>query len=138
MAKLDLMAICGSATDISVLEEAGAKEAEAIIAVTDSDEVNLVACGIAASKYAPMAFPAIKKGHITFLIEMLRYVPVGNNNNFIFFYFKYTAASVITVSLNTHSAAQYIFKGFCLIFFRKDRDFFPGGPGKQRKCKNKE
>ena len=84
MAKLDLMAICGSATDISVLEEAGAKEAEAIIAVTDSDEVNLVACGIAASKYTAMAFPAIKKGHITFLIEMLRHVPVGNNNNFIF------------------------------------------------------
>ena len=51
MAKLDLMAICGSATDISVLEEAGAKEAEAIIAVTDSDEVNLVACGIAASNF---------------------------------------------------------------------------------------
>ena len=51
MAKLDLMAICRSATDISVLEEAGAKEAEAIIAVTDSDEVNLVACGIAASNF---------------------------------------------------------------------------------------
>lgn len=51
MSKLDLMAICGSATDISVLEEAGAKEAEAIIAVTDSDEVNLVACGIAASNF---------------------------------------------------------------------------------------
>ena len=50
MSKLDLMAICGSATDISVLEEAGAKEAEAIIAVTDSDEVNLVACGIAATR----------------------------------------------------------------------------------------
>lgn len=49
--KLDLMAICGSATDISVLEEAGAEEAEAIIAVTDSDEVNLVACGIAASNF---------------------------------------------------------------------------------------
>ena len=49
--KLDCMAICGSATDISVLEEAGAAEAGAIIAVTDSDEVNLVACGIAASNF---------------------------------------------------------------------------------------
>ena len=51
MARLDCMAICGSATDISVLEEAGAGEADAIIAVTDSDEVNLVACGIAASNF---------------------------------------------------------------------------------------
>lgn len=53
--RLDCMAICGSATDISVLSEAGAMDAEAIIAVTDSDEVNLVACGIAAS-----AFPSTK------------------------------------------------------------------------------
>ena len=51
MAKLDCMAICGSATDISVLEEAGARDAEAFIAVTDSDEVNLVACGISASNF---------------------------------------------------------------------------------------
>lgn len=49
--KLDCMSVCGSATDISVLEEAGAKEADVIVAVTDSDEVNLVACGIAASNY---------------------------------------------------------------------------------------
>ncbi len=49
--KLDCMAVCGSATDISILNEAGAAEASAIIAVTDSDEVNLVACGIAASNF---------------------------------------------------------------------------------------
>ncbi len=49
--KLDCMAVCGSATDIDVLKEAGAAEAGAIIAVTDSDEVNLVACGIASSNF---------------------------------------------------------------------------------------
>ncbi len=49
--KLDCMAVCGSATDIEILKNAGAGDANAIIAVTDSDEVNLVACGIAASNF---------------------------------------------------------------------------------------
>ncbi|MBQ0072494.1 MAG: Trk system potassium transporter TrkA [Spirochaetales bacterium] len=51
VAKLDCMAVCGSATDLSVLKEAGCEEADFIVAVTDSDEVNLVACGIAASNF---------------------------------------------------------------------------------------
>ena len=49
--KLDCMAICGSATDIEMLKEAGAADAEAVIAVTDSDETNLVACGIVSSSF---------------------------------------------------------------------------------------
>ena len=49
--KIDCMAVCGSATDIEILKNAGADDANAIIAVTDSDEVNLVACGIAASNF---------------------------------------------------------------------------------------
>ena len=51
VSKLDCMTVCGSATDVEVLTEAGAAEAAAVIAVTDSDEVNLVACGIAASNF---------------------------------------------------------------------------------------
>ncbi len=51
VSKLDCMAVCGSATDIEVLSEAGCEDAQAIIAVTDSDEVNLVACGIASSNF---------------------------------------------------------------------------------------
>ncbi len=51
VSKLDCMTVCGSATDLEVLKEAGAAEAGAVIAVTDSDEVNLVACGIAASNF---------------------------------------------------------------------------------------
>lgn len=50
-AKLDCMAICGSATDIDTLIEAGCHEADAVIAVTDNDETNLVSCGIVASQW---------------------------------------------------------------------------------------
>ena len=49
--KLDCMAICGSATDIDMLREAGCEGAEAVIAVTESDETNLVACGIISSSF---------------------------------------------------------------------------------------
>lgn len=51
VAKLDCMAVTGSATDIDILTEAGCGDAAAVIAVTDSDEVNLVACGIASSNF---------------------------------------------------------------------------------------
>ena len=50
-AKLDCMALCGSATDLDMLREAGVEDAEAVIAVTDSDETNLVACGIVSSSF---------------------------------------------------------------------------------------
>ncbi len=51
LAKLDCMAVCGSCTNIDKLKEAGCDKAEAVIAVTDSDEVNLVSCGIIASQW---------------------------------------------------------------------------------------
>lgn len=50
-AKLDCMAVCGSATDIEKLIEAGCASADAVIAVTDSDETNLVSCGIVSSQW---------------------------------------------------------------------------------------
>lgn len=49
--KLDCMAICGSATNIDKLIEAGAEEADIVIAVTDSDEVNIVSCGLVAANF---------------------------------------------------------------------------------------
>lgn len=55
-AKLDCMAVCGSGTDLAALEHAGVSSADAVIAVTDSDEINLVACGIVCSN-----FPNVKK-----------------------------------------------------------------------------
>lgn len=50
-AKLDCMAICGSAVNIEKLIEAGAEEADIVIAVTDSDEVNIVSCGLVAANF---------------------------------------------------------------------------------------
>ncbi len=47
---LDVQAIIGSGSSPKVLEEAGIKEADVLIAVTDSDEVNMVACLIAAAQ----------------------------------------------------------------------------------------
>lgn len=49
--RLDCMALCGSATDLEMLESAGLKNTDVVIAVTNSDEVNLVACGIVESQY---------------------------------------------------------------------------------------
>ncbi len=45
--RYDLRTICGHASYPSVLERAGAHDADMIIAVTNSDEVNMVACQIA-------------------------------------------------------------------------------------------
>ena len=46
---IDVICIEGSATNPDVLSEAGAAEAELIIAATEQDEVNMV-CGISARK----------------------------------------------------------------------------------------
>lgn len=51
VARLDCLAICGSATNLEKLIEAGVREADAVIALTDSDEVNLVSCGIVSSQF---------------------------------------------------------------------------------------
>ena len=45
--KLDLETIHGSGSSPKILEEAGIKEAESLLAVTDSDETNLIACAFA-------------------------------------------------------------------------------------------
>lgn len=49
--RLDCLAICGNATDLEVLKSAEVDKADVVVAVTDSDEVNLVSCGIVASNY---------------------------------------------------------------------------------------
>ena len=41
---IDVQTVSGSGSSPAILEEAGIREAEIILAVTDSDEVNLVAC----------------------------------------------------------------------------------------------
>lgn len=53
---LDVQTIVGSGNSPAILEEAGIKEAEILLAVTDSDEANLVACLV-----ADMLSPSTKK-----------------------------------------------------------------------------
>lgn len=43
----DCMGVCGNGVDCNVLESAGAPEADLIIAVTDSDELNMLSCFLA-------------------------------------------------------------------------------------------
>ena len=49
--RLDLRTVVGNAAHPSTLEQAGIKDADMLLAVTQSDEVNLVACKLAASLY---------------------------------------------------------------------------------------
>ncbi len=45
--RLDIRTVCGHASYPSVLEQAGTADADILIALTDNDEVNMVACQIA-------------------------------------------------------------------------------------------
>ena len=49
--RLDLRTVLGNAAHPSILEQAGIADADMLLAVTQSDEVNLVACKLAASLY---------------------------------------------------------------------------------------
>ena len=49
--QFDIRTICGSASHPNILENAGAKDADMIIAVTDNDEVNIIACQISYSLF---------------------------------------------------------------------------------------
>ena len=41
---VDLKSVCGKTTHPEILEKAGADEADMIIAVTESDELNIISC----------------------------------------------------------------------------------------------
>lgn len=51
VSKLDCLGVLGNGTDIDKLTEAGVEQAEAFIAVTNSDEINLVSCGLVSSSF---------------------------------------------------------------------------------------
>lgn len=51
VSRLDCLGVTGNGTDPAKLIEAGIKEAEAFIALTDSDEINLVSCGLVEASY---------------------------------------------------------------------------------------
>jgi len=61
MSKVDCLAIIGNGTNLEDLKEAGLEEAYAFIALTGSDEINLVSCGIAASEFkVPLTIASIR------------------------------------------------------------------------------
>jgi trk system potassium uptake protein TrkA len=49
--RIDCLVIQDEGNSIKALEEAGIAKADALVCVTDSDEVNMIICGLAASKY---------------------------------------------------------------------------------------
>ena len=58
---LDVLAIQGDGTSLDALREAGVEEADMIIASTDDDETNLVACGTAKTVDDPFTIARVKK-----------------------------------------------------------------------------
>ncbi len=59
--KLDVQPILGFASHPDVLDRAGAKEADLIIAVTSSDEVNMIACEVAKNLFnVPMKIARVR------------------------------------------------------------------------------
>jgi trk system potassium uptake protein TrkA len=54
--RLDCFVLQDEGNSLNALEEAGIAKADALVCVTDSDEVNMITCGLAASRY-----PAILK-----------------------------------------------------------------------------
>lgn len=49
--RLDCMVLQDEGNSLAALEEAGIAKADALICVTESDEVNMITCGLAASRY---------------------------------------------------------------------------------------
>lgn len=49
--RLDIRTVMGNASYPIVLQQAGAEDADLLLAVTDKDEINMVACSIAATMY---------------------------------------------------------------------------------------
>ena len=49
--RIDCLVIHDDGNSLSALEEAGIAKADALICVTNSDEVNMITCGLAASRY---------------------------------------------------------------------------------------
>ncbi len=61
MTRVDCLAVMGSGTNLDDLREAGLDNANAFIALTGSDETNLVSCGIAATEFkVPLTIASIR------------------------------------------------------------------------------
>ncbi len=75
--RLDLRTLVGNAAHPSVLEQAGIADADMLLAVTMSDEVNMVACKLAASLYnTPTRIARIRS------TDYLEHPEIFNRDNF--------------------------------------------------------
>ncbi|HEU0187323.1 MAG TPA: Trk system potassium transporter TrkA [Gallionellaceae bacterium] len=75
--RLDLSTLTGNASHPSVLEQAGIADADMLLAVTQSDEVNMVACKLAASLYnTPTRIARIRAA------DYLAHPEIFSNDNF--------------------------------------------------------
>ena len=71
---LDVAGVTGLASHPNVLDRAGAKDADMIIAVTRSDEVNMVVCQVAHSVFSiPRRIHELENNR-TFLLIILTYI----------------------------------------------------------------
>ncbi len=69
--RLDVRTVVGNAAYPDVLERAGAKDADMIIALTDRDEVNMIACQIAYSLFrTPTKIARIRARELTMIPEL--------------------------------------------------------------------
>src|SRR3546814_20418486 len=69
--RLDIRTVIGHASLPSVLGQAGAEDAELLVAVTSSDEVNLVACDVARRRFRT---PAREIGRASCRARVCKYV----------------------------------------------------------------
>ncbi len=63
--KLDILVVPGSGSSPSALEAAGIRDAEMILAVTSEDEVNILACGLAARYGVPQRIARVRNPELT-------------------------------------------------------------------------
>ena len=59
----DVMCICSSSTDCSILSEAGVEDAELFVSVTGSDEMNMLSCFLAKKMGAKNTISRIRSPH---------------------------------------------------------------------------
>jgi len=72
--RLDIRTVCGSASYPTVLEQAGIADADMLIALTDSDETNIIACQVAHTLFnTPTKIARIRAGsYIAYREQLFR------------------------------------------------------------------
>lgn len=63
--RVDVHALCGSCTDVEILQVAKVANADIFIAVTNSDEVNIVACTVAFAMNAKRRIARVRNPHLS-------------------------------------------------------------------------